>query len=68
MAYEEQQSNNALRVQLAKVERHLVETHGEPPNLDDDWEPEHSIIAEIRMTIEKHGGAVALRVMRGGGR
>ena len=38
---------------LVRFREYLTESHGEPPTLDDDWEYEHGLIAEIDRVLER---------------
>ena len=45
---------------LRKIEREMVSLYGDLPTLDDDWQPEHGLIAEIRTVIEDSEAAPKL--------
>lgn len=38
---------------LVRFREYLTESHGEPPTLDDDWEYEHGLIAEIDRVLDR---------------
>lgn len=48
-----------LKNTLREIEQELTSTFGEPPAVDDDWEPEHSLIAKARMALGKAEGGAA---------